>query len=179
MTEPQQSEDRDPPRGGQDLPGVVGRVAGLIQNSLSPGDVAALRRMRSEALFSPAFWKLVASHLEPLLPPGGPVRDEQEQRWAVVLGAMAELRGLHRPGRRLGRILGESRYAEGRVLRLLRGRGEVLPGAIRTMAHFLASKGQAVDLTDVARLVLSEGGRNEESVRRQIARDYYSQAPGA
>lgn len=174
LPEPVKSEERS-------LSGLVSSLARDLDEVLSSGDVAELRRMRPDDPGCAAYWKLVAGRFEPrgALPESGPLREESERRWAVILAAMARLRGLHRPGLRLGRVLAEHRVAEPRVLRLLRARGEALEDAVRLLAHQLSSAGAVVDCTDLARLVLSDGRSDETAVRRRIARDFFSSSTTA
>ena len=102
-----------------------------------------------------------------------PWREENERRYAVVLRTVAELRAVHRRGRRLGSALAEAGLDERRVLQLLRARRAALAHAVRTICHFLTSKGQAVDAMGFARLVLSEDAPGAEHDRRRVARDYF------
>lgn len=164
--------------GATGLARVIGAIAADLDGLLPPGDVAGLRRLRPEEVASPAFWKLVATRLEPhgMLPGPAQARLEAERRWAVIVAGMAEMKGLHRPRARLGGALAEADVSEPRFLRLLRAHDAALFDAVRTTAHQLASRAVPVDWTDVARLVLTDGQENEEDVRRHVARDYYSKA---
>jgi CRISPR system Cascade subunit CasB len=161
----------------ESLSQLVGRIAWMLTNQAPPGDLAALRRLKPGDPSCLAFWKIAAAYLESSLPGGGPRRDETENRWSVILAAMAELEGLHQPRRPLGSALAEVDYSEIRLLRLLRARDEALADAVRTMAHFLRSKTTGANQSDLAQLVLSAGRRDEEAVRRRIARNYYSAKP--
>jgi len=157
---------------------VLGKIAWELDNDvIPPGEVAALRRLRPDQPGGPAFWKIAVRHLEPaelLADAGAPWRDEEERRWAMVLAGMAEMKGLHRPGRALGRVLAEAEVSEARVLRLLRAQGEdALAAAVRAVVHQLASGGHRVDWHDLAELIRSAGRPFEGSVRRRIATDYY------
>ncbi len=160
------------------LPTLINRIAVDIEKALGAGDVADLRRLRPQDVGRPAFWRMVASRLEPAgaLPAGGAALDEAERRWAVLLAGMAEMQGLHRPGVRLGRALFEANVAELRLVRLLRAHDDALADAVRVTVHQLTHAAQPVDRTDLAWLVLSDSLSNEESVRRRIARDYYGAA---
>ena len=157
-----------------ELSTTVDAVAWSISKILAPGEVASLRRLRPEDVGSDAFWRIVAAHLAPVLADSGPFRDEAERRWAVVVQAMAEMRGLHARGLRLGRALAAAGLSEQRAVRLLRASGASLADAVRVTAHYLASTATASDHADLARLVLSDGRRDEEDVRRRIARDLYA-----
>lgn len=142
---------------------------------MSNGDRAALRKMRPEDLHQPAFWKLSTGRLQAVLPPDdAPWRAAHEQRWAVVLGVAAG--ALHSPAMRLGTALARAGVAEVRLTRLLRARGAQLPDAVRTLAQQIVTSGVPFDFADLAWLVLSEGGDDEDRARQQIARDYYRAA---
>lgn len=157
------------------LPSVVGALSYSIDQVLPAGDVAELRRLRPDDPSSPAFWRLCAAHLDMHLPSGEAVRGEAERRWAVILQALAELRGLHAPRAHFGRALVDADLAEGRLLRLLRARDDALADAVRVTSHHLAATATSVDCTELAHLVLSDGRTDAEEVRRRIARDYYAQ----
>lgn len=171
----------DPSLERPSLATVVHRIAAALdpavrQHGLPPGDVAALRRLEPDDLSVPAFWKVLATYVSPagLLPRGGRALDDAERAWAVILNAMAHLAGHNDPHTSLGAALAEAGFSELRFVRLLRARGEALAPAVRTMAQFLASKAQPVNQADLAQLVLSDGHNHAESVRRRIARSYYS-----
>jgi CRISPR system Cascade subunit CasB len=163
------------PREERSLGLIVGAVVTSIDRVLSPGDVAALRRLRPGDADCAVFWKLLATHLTDELPAGGPARDEAERRWAVILQALARMRGLHAPGLRLGRTLASAGLAEPRVLRMLRARHDALADAARVTAQFLANGAIPTDHAEIAALILSDGRTDEDSVRRRIARDFYAQ----
>jgi CRISPR system Cascade subunit CasB len=155
------------------LASLADRLGALISDGLSPGDVAAMRRMRPDDVGAPVFWRLAASELATVFATEGPRRDEQERRWAVILQAMAEMRRLHDPRRSLGAALADADVAEQRLLKLLRASDDALFDAVRVIAHHLATRGVATNTADIARLILSDGGPNQETVRRKLARDFY------
>ena len=157
------------------LAGVVGRVAHAIDRILSPGDVAELRHLAPSDPFAPAFFKLMASIVDPdqKLSAEGRTRDIIEHRWASFFQAAATMRGMHNPARKLGNALASAGYTELRLVRLLRARDNTLFKEIRTCAHFLAAKAQTCDLTDLAHLLLVTNTEQAESIRRTVARAYY------
>lgn len=176
---PKESKAADPPESEtttESLSSVVWRLANAIEKSLGSGDTAELRRLHPQDPGNPAFWKLAALHLEPAghLRGQGEARDEMERRWGAILNFMAQLSGFLRPGMRLGGSLASAGLSELRFVRLLRARDHALLDEVRTVASFLSSKGQPVDPGDIAHLILSDGRHHEESVRRSIARDFYS-----
>ena len=155
---------------------VVAALTRTLSAQTSPGDLAALRRMRRDDYGCPAFWKMAADQLHAELSLQEPLRSVREVQWADIVVAMAELVGFHDPRRSLGRALAEAGYSDLRLLQLLRSHGEVLADGVRTMAHYLRSKAEACNQTEIASLVLSDGRRDAERVRRRIARDYYSRS---
>ncbi len=171
MTEPEKTPDKAPPRPAP--PWVVKPVEGAVAKlrHMSPGDLAALRKIDPHDLHQPAFWKLSTGVLQEALPADDRFRAERERQWAVILAVAAN--GLHKASVRLGTAMARAEIAEVRLTRLLRARGEQLPDAVRTLAHQIATAGVSFDLADLAWLVLSEGQADEERARQQIARDYY------
>jgi len=153
--------------------GLIGKVALAIDRNLSPGDVAALRRLDPRDPAAPAFWKVCASWLDRTLPEEGSSRDEAERRWATILAGMAITVGQHNPRHHAGAALAEAGFSELRFMRLLRARGDTLSDALRITARFLASKAVSFDWRDLALLVLSDGRADEEDVRRHLARNFY------
>jgi CRISPR system Cascade subunit CasB len=162
-----------PPAADRSLRQVISRLAAALDRELSPGTVAALRRLEPSAFGNPAFWNVVTRYLDDQLPAGGEPRDEAERRWAAVLCGMASTAGLNRSGHSAGEALAEAGYSELRFDRLLRATGDRLHDGLRAAGHFLASKGVDADWTDLARLALSEGTEHAESARRALARTYY------
>lgn len=156
------------------LRSLVGRLAAAMAGPMSPGDVAALRRLDPHDPSNSAFWRIAGEVLRPTgFLPDGPGADAAERRWAVILQAMATLSGLHRPGRKLGAALVEAGFSELRFSRLLRADGDALADEVRTAAAFLAAKAEPVDLADLAELVLTTKPDRVEALRRRLARGYY------
>lgn len=163
--------------GVRSLSSIVDYVAQLLGHGsgvLSTGDIADLRRMDPWNIRAPGFFKLVGAALESELPPGGPAREKAETRWAAVIVGLAHLGDLHRPGARLGSALVDAGFSEVRFVRLLRADADRLIDEVPALARFLATKGAPADFTAAAHLVLSTGRKDEETTRRQLARDYYS-----
>lgn len=138
---------------------------------MGTGDRASLRKLRPGHVQTPAFWRLSTSVLADSLPEKAELRSAAEDRWAVILPVMES--ALHAPGRRLGSALAAANVSEMRVTRLLRARAEGVADAVRAVGHQLIAAGAPFDHADLAWLVLSEGRADDESCRRQIARDYY------
>ncbi|MEL6343392.1 MAG: type I-E CRISPR-associated protein Cse2/CasB [Myxococcota bacterium] len=138
--------------------------------------LAELRRLRPEDPSSTTFWKIVALYLRPHMVKGGPLRDKQERRWAAALNALALLHEFHTPGAGLGQPLAEANFSELRFTRLIQARGEQLYGEVRRAAGLIASKGHRADAAEFLMLLLYQEGPYMESIRRQIARDYFFHA---
>lgn len=160
------------------LHGVIDSMARAMVTTLSAGDVAALRRLDAAELSTPAFWKVVTGYIEPAghLAEAGTARLEAERRWAVVVNALALLGTNHRREVRLGRALALAEYSELRLVRLVRATGPRLGHEVRTAVRFLVAKSEPVDATEFARLVLSDGTKYADQVRRDVARAYYTEA---
>ncbi|HEX7119850.1 MAG TPA: type I-E CRISPR-associated protein Cse2/CasB [Longimicrobiales bacterium] len=150
---------------------VHGVARALEEGAIAPGEAAELRRLKPENPAAPAFWRVLAHYVAPQF--GRPLTEDEERRWAVILNAMAYLVRLHAPGERLGIALSQAGFSELRFTRLLRAEGDRLEDTVRNTARFLASKGRSANLVDLARLVLSDGRKDAERVRRNIARDYF------
>lgn len=149
---------------------IVNRIAGAFGREIGAGDLAGLRRLDPDELASPEFWRVMAAYVPTdALPQHDPYLTRVERQWAVVLSALAILAGLHERTVPLGAALARARYSELRFVRLLRARDAALANHVRSAARYLAAKGQSADCVGLALLVFSEG----ETVRRQIARDYY------
>jgi len=152
---------------------VVGRLAAAIDRELSPGAVAALRRVAPGELGGAAFWQVLASYLEDDLPAGGDARTNAERRWAAVLCGMATTAGLNAIGHDSGRALAQAGLSDHRFDRLLRASGARLHDEARTAARLLASRGEPIDWTDLARVILTDDSDSAEEARRTLARSYY------
>jgi CRISPR type I-E-associated protein CasB/Cse2 len=152
---------------------LIAQIAAELSDA-GTGDLAELRRLKPEDPGGPAFWRVVVTRLDPELPAGGEARETALRRWAVILRALAALDGLHKPGRRLGAALAEAGVSELRLNKLLRASGEPLFDQVRAVTHQLATAAAPVDLTGLARLVMSDGQPHEQAVRQTIANDYYA-----
>jgi CRISPR type I-E-associated protein CasB/Cse2 len=156
------------------LASLVSQIAGMLRGNgpISAGDVAALRRMEPQRPAA-AFFKIEGLVLDESLPGGAATRIDIETRWAAIVVGLAHLGALHDPSKRLGLALVDAQYSELRFTRLLRGDKGYLADALPAAARYLAAKGTPADWTGAAHLILSAGRADEESVRRNLARDYY------
>lgn len=177
MANEEDPSGRSPDASGAERPlsSIVSALARAIDTHLPPGDVAALRRMPTGELATPAFWRLAGTVLEGVLRGDGPTALERERQWATIVSALAVSAGLHSSRRSFGAALAEAGYSELRLTRLLRAHGATLPAEVRAATAFLSSKAVPFDGVDLAALVLSDGGPSEEVVRRNVAKGYYAQ----
>ncbi len=151
---------------------VIGKMAYAVDYALSTGDVAQLRRISPSAPYTPALWKVLLMYV-PEAWIAGLDRDAKEQQWAVLLMALATARGSHNTRVSLGQALAHAGWSELRFVRLMQARNEALFMEVRRVASFLASKAQAADWGDVAKILLNQEGDWAERHRRRVARDYY------
>lgn len=162
------------------LGSIVNQIAGVLRHGgglLTTGDVAAIRRMQPERPAA-AFFKLESVVLDPQLPGEPTARIDAETRWAAIVVGLAHLGALHQPGLRLGRALVAAELSEFRFARLIRADVERLVDELPMLARFLAAKNVSADWVGAAQLILSSGRKDEESARRELARDYYSAVAG-
>ncbi len=150
------------------LSSIVGMLVYAVNNILGSGEIADLRRLRPEDPACPAFWKVMAEYWDM------PYSDDNAQSRACLLSGLARTQGLFDFHIGLGKALAIQKYSEIRFVRLLRAQGKSLFKEIELMAEYLSSKGQSANWTQVAELLFTEVDEKAESLRRRIARDYYS-----
>ena len=170
---PLSTDPVDPPP--TTLRALVGRLVHVVEQALSPGVLAALRRLDLEDPSDPAFWQVMVASVEPswTMPSRDlATKDEAERNWACVLNALVLMAGLHQGGRGLGNALAAAGFSELRLSRLLRASGAGLRTEVRLAARYLGSKAEPSNHADLATLVLGRGDPDDRT-RRQIARNYY------
>jgi CRISPR system Cascade subunit CasB len=167
MTETAQQSQAD------SLAAQVARLAGVIGSPHYPsGDRAALRRWAPGQPLPLAFYRLWLRHLDSELP-----SPAQLEGWMALTWAIATLGGdSHAPKRPLGQALAESRFAEGRLERLLSAPDDVRIELFTSAVRFLAAKGERFDLIEAARFVLTHDADKREALHRRIAAAYYRHA---
>jgi len=154
------------------LAGLIGRLAAVMRNgAVGPGEMAQLRRLDTSSPDQPAFWRIASTWIAP----DRELSADEERRWAIVVGGMARMApNSHIRGRPVGRVLAELSVAEGRMTTLLRARGDAIAPAVRRVAVMLSARGEAVDWTGLAALILTTDKDRGEELRLRIAKDYYS-----
>ncbi len=165
---------------------AIGFANDLAAEGFPPGDLAQLRRMGPDAPSAAAFWRLTTQ--AELV--GSPV---VERKWALVLNGLALMtrtagtdatgRSAHDRHMPIGRALfegGDSAratafYSESRLNRLLTARGSMLMTLLVRVFRMMATAGQSFDWYQMTQLILNDGHNEKraESVRRNIAREYY------
>ena len=161
------------------LHSVVGHIAYAMgdhenkgHKGLSNGDLAELRRIDVNHPYTPALWKVLLA----FVPDAWTMGREQatkEKRWATLLMAMAINRGKHERSKRFGAALAEAGWSELRFVRLMEARDEALLAMFRQMAAFVSSKGITTNWVEPAKLLFEQDGERAETVRLNIAREYY------
>src|SRR5690625_695068 len=153
----------------------VGKIASLMNQNgaLSNGDLAALRRTSPDNPFTPTLWRILLS-LDLNESPPWISQELWERRWATLLMVMAHNVGLHTYSVPFGESLALAGWSELRFVQLMKSRGENLEKHLRRTARFLASKNQAANWSDAARLLFSQSGEIGNNIRLSISRSYYS-----
>lgn len=173
----------------QEIDAAVGHIVAVLGREqeaagFSPGDRAELRRMDPLGpALPPALWRLLTAGAvaEGVKALGGD-RERAERAVAILVQAMLEAGGSGE-ARPIGKVLGETGYAEQRFVRLLRARD--LPDVAaeaRYAVRWCAGKGVRVRFGDgggppgFARFILAAVlGWNEANSRAHaMARDYFA-----
>lgn len=154
----------------QDLSRWIGR--------LDKGAQADLRRGNPSDPTRPTLWRLLFGVVEPAgrLPAAeGAARDAAERAWAILCWAIATAGADHfSSGRAFGRALRAAGVSELRFVRLLRANVDQIEHEVRGVIGQLASKGESSDPHGLA-LLLGLGHGDAETIRRDIARDYFDE----
>lgn len=99
------------------------------------------------------------------------------ERWAWLLHCMALMSGPdrkpHDRGKDPGAVLHTIGYSEARLGRLLDARGDTFDDLLARTCRMVAARGETIDWTRVAPLVLAENGDVAERARLRIAASYY------
>src|SRR4051794_4174596 len=159
---------------GRDARAAVRALAATIGAEHYPsGQLAQLRRLRSDMPGDGAFWRLLLDHV-----PEAVGDRALEEDWAVVLCGMAIMVPYHRPEAddtrgMLGEAMALADVSELRVLRLLRVARDRLPDELIRLARLMASRGRGFDWAEAVRLLRTAGTDRAEGESRRVARDYY------
>ncbi len=141
---------------------------------MGAGDRAALRRA-VHGVPAASFWRIAFDVLEPMraLPqPTASSRDSLERTWSSLIALLEPVADQHTAMVSAGMVLGQ-RLSEARFEKLLRADGEVLIDELRGALQRLHADRAHFDARFVVAFVMSVGQRDEETVRRTVARDYY------
>lgn len=152
----------------QTLGKTIGRIAAIIDSDNFPtGDRAAFKRMTPGIGPPLCFYRFAFRNFNA----GWEYRKED---WITIAAGLSLMcpnpNSFKRPA---GRALAENGYSEKRLERLLSADGDVLRTLILRAARFLAAKGESVNWTDFARLLLTKKRDSLEKAKMSIAADYY------
>jgi len=155
-----------------------GTLAWHIAKHASPGERAALARLRPESLrphqISALANALLATGMEP-----DQWKPETWRRWALIAHGMA-LAG-HDGTRRLGTQLAKAGVSESRVTKLLTSRGDAFVQNLPQILRLLASKSVQPNWRELGALVLTqdhadlEKRERAEAARLAIAGAYFAE----
>jgi CRISPR system Cascade subunit CasB len=102
----------------------------------------------------------------------------QTSAWALLVWGLANSGpNAHRADRGFGHALAESRFSEHRLERLLAADHPTILTLAAAAVRFLATKGEAFDWVQLARLLLVRDDALLEATQRSIATDYYRHLP--
>ena len=155
--------------------GLAARVAKLAQVIGAPhfaaADRVALKRYAPGQALPLAFYRTWLRHFGDELPGEAEIRSWGLIAWGLAYSGPRA----HRRERALGAALAASGYSEARLERLLAAEPETQADLFASMVRFLASKGEAFDWVDAARLLLTRDPDRQEATHRRIAVAYYRQ----
>jgi CRISPR system Cascade subunit CasB len=147
---------------------TVGALARTLASAeFPPNERAMLRRMTPGRRAPLPFLRLAYRSL----PEDWEARGREWMTLAAGIALMCP--HPHRPDRPTGRALAEAGFSESRLERLLAVEGDTLSAHLLRTAYFLGAKRTPVNWADFARLLLAWDEDEKESVRLQIARDFY------
>lgn len=143
-------------------------IACVFASNTSAQNLALLRRLAPGDLQHEVFDRLHKRllHSEPDAATG--------RNWTIIFRAMATLASLHRGNFAMGRALAYSGYPERRLAALLSSHGEPFERDIRILTRWMGLRGIGFDHADLAELVLSADQPWGGTVRKAIARAFYS-----
>lgn len=149
--------------------GLVEAFAGSIralEGAERRGDLASLRRLKTEAPDAPAFFRMVVK----IAPEAGPVSLQRYARFVQILA----LKPAALSAGSLGATMATAGVSEGRVQKLLTARGPALAQQLRLISRRLTNEG-TLPYRQIGDLLLIEDEDSEraEAVRLRIARDYW------
>lgn len=131
-----------------------------MYDGMSPGAQAEVRRGTP----SEPFWRMLA------VIDREEERDERLRKWQVLIQCVA-IAGYE--DTRFGVALREADYSEARFKRLLEADDDLLPGILRRTAKQLKSADETGNW-DTIRKLLFFTGDGAESIRLQLAQEYYT-----
>lgn len=180
--ETQSSVDSPEPTEKPSAKEAVHRLAGEFRHGRwSKGDLARLRKLNAGHMDSAGrpghgAGEMTFAEVTGKLERWGLLSERSSEKrlnqWACILQTVAMLCDQNASKTRLGTALKQAGLSEQRLSRIIRAADVNLWLQIRRTAHQLYSKGQPVNLGDLAELVLSEGQEHGAKIRRRIVHDY-------
>jgi CRISPR system Cascade subunit CasB len=165
-----QQQDNRTTAANEPLAKIIGHLAGVIDSKHFPtGERAALKRLLPGKVPSLTFYRFAYRHL----PEGW---ESRMPEWITIVSGIALMcPHPHRPDCPAGRALAAAGFSEARLERLLSAKDEVLYRLLLRAARLLAAKGESIDWTQFAWLILvARDSDKREAVRLRIARDYFN-----
>lgn len=147
---------------------IIQQLANTVNNELSSGELADMRRLSLSEMPGAIFWKLISHHQLDVSHP------KTEEKWMLLFFCLGHLKGSNARGPHLGRSLANAEFSEARLLKLLKAEESAFSHQLRSAVRYLAVKGEDVNLLHIALLIFSEGEKRI-TIRKQIAGDYYYQ----
>lgn len=148
---------------------VPGLAALLASAGISNGERAALKRMALDGPAPLALHRLLLAQIDDQWQAERWITD-----WRTLICALAIQRdGGYNPATPLGAALGEARFAESRLERLLAASDDTLRTLALRAARQVAAKGIACDWRQFADLLFAGTPEFRERINTRIARDYY------
>jgi CRISPR system Cascade subunit CasB len=147
---------------------TVETLARTLASAEFPSDErAVLRRMTPDRQAPVPFLRLAYRSL----PEGWEAR---KREWITLVAGIALMcPHPHRSDRSTGRALAEAGLSDARLERLLAAEAGILSALLLRTAYFLGAKRMPINWVDFARLLLAGDEDEKESIRLQIARDFY------
>jgi len=143
----------------------------------SSGELAQLKRQKSDEAPVPAFYHIVMPSLEKykFYPKGDEEKAiEFERNLTAILTGMANDTTILNLANPLGSALGKAGFPDLRFYRFLKASGATLRKQIVYMCRYLSSKGNPGNLGEAFELMRNQGSSDAAvRIRRKISRDYY------
>jgi len=146
----------------------IERIAWAITNLCSETEKRLLRRLRTDKLDQPSFWR-VLQWVDPTMNPS----DEHLESLGFAIQAMARVAMLKGSPQSLGKALASSNFSEARLMRLVRADDEQRGSELLRAVSMLESKAQPCRLADLGRYMLIQDTEKRSSFNYTLTGDFY------